>query len=113
MARPARNVIPSGEAAWDGEVDSNFSMLTDTPFPILLAANIGALPTASSYDACLALVGTTSAARLYISNGSSWVLYDPKAAYVADSVAADVATMAADFNSLLSALKTAGLMASS
>ena len=113
MARPERNVIPSGEAAWDGEVDSNFSILTDSPFPLLLAANTGALPTASSYDGCLALVGTTSAARLYISNGSSWVLYDAKAAHLADSTASDVPTMASDFNDLLSALQTAGLMATS
>lgn len=113
MARPTRNVIASGEAAWDGEVDSNFSIMTDTPFPLLLAANTGALPAASSYDGCLALVGTTASARLYISNGTSWVLYDAKSAYVANSTAADVPTMATDLNTLLTALKNAGLMASS
>lgn len=113
MARPTRNVIASGEAAWDGEADSNFALFTEGPFPILLAANTGALPAASSYDACLALVGTTSAARLYISNGTSWNLYDAKAAHLANSTASDAATMAADFNGLLTALQNAGLMATS
>lgn len=113
MARPVRNVIASGEAAWDGEVDSNFSILTDGPFPMALYANVGALPVASSYDACLALVGTSSAARMYKSNGTSWELYDAKAAYLANSTAADAAALATDFNNLLTALKDAGLMASS
>ena len=113
MAKPIRNIIASGEANWDAEADINFSLLTEGPFPILLAANTGALPAAANYDACLALVGTTAAARLYISNGTSWVLYDAKAAYVPNSTATDVPTMATNLNSLLTALKDAGLMAAS
>ena len=111
MARPQRNVIGSAEAAWDGEVDSNFSIITETPFPIASFATVGALPTASSYDDCLAHVQADD--RLYISNGSSWILYDRKSALVADSTASDATQMATDFNLLLAALKTASLMASS
>ncbi len=111
MARPIRNVIGSGEAAWDTEADANFSMLTDTPLPIATFANTGALPAASSYDNCLAHVQADD--RLYISNGSSWTLYDRKSALVADSSASDATQMATDFNTLLAALQTANLMASS
>jgi hypothetical protein len=113
MARPTRNEIAAGEAGWDGEADNNFALLVDGPFPIYLAANTGALPAASGYEACLALVGTSANARLYISNGTSWVLYDPKSVYQADSTAADVAALVADFNTLLTNLKNAGLMATS
>jgi len=111
MARPVRNVIGSGEAAFDGEIDSNHSIVTDTPFPIARYANVGALPAASSYDDCLALVEADG--RIYISNGSTWELYDRKSAFVADSTASDATQMATDFNTLLSALQTAELMASS
>ena len=111
MARPTRNVIASGEAAWDGEVDSNFSIVTDSPFPIASFATTGALPTASSYDDCLAHVQADD--RLYISNGSTWVLYDRKSALVADSTAGDATQMATDFNTLLAALIAANLMNSS
>ncbi len=111
MARPTRNLISSGEAAWDGEVDTNFSIMTDSPFPIASYGNIGALPAASSYDDCLAHVRADD--RLYISNGSSWELYDRKSAFVADSTASDATQMATDFNTLLAALIAADLMASS
>jgi outer membrane murein-binding lipoprotein Lpp len=111
MARPERNVIASGEAAWDGEVDSNFAMLTDAPFPLFLVANTSLLPAAGGYDACLALVGTTANAKLYISNGTSWVAYQ-QAAHQANTTAADVAAMATDFNALLAKLQAAGIMAS-
>ena len=111
MARPTRNVIASGEAAWDGEADSNFSIITESPFPIASYATTGALPTAASYDDCLAHVQADD--RLYISNGSTWELYDRKSALVDDSTATDATQMATDFNELLAALQTANLMASS
>lgn len=111
MARPTRNVIASGEAAWDGEADSNFSIITESPFPIASYATTGALPAASSYDDCLAHVQADD--RLYISNGSTWELYDRKSALVADSTATNATEMAIDFNELLAALIAADLMASS
>lgn len=111
MARPTRNVIASEEAAWDGEVDSNFSIITESPFPIASFATTGALPAASSYDDCLAHVQADD--RLYISNGSTWELYDRKSALVADSTASNATEMATDFNELLAALIAVDLMASS
>lgn len=111
MARPTRNIIASAEAAWDGEVDSNFSIITESPFPIASYATTGALPAASSYDDCLAHVQADD--RLYISNGSSWELYDRKSALVADSTATTATQMATDFNTLLAALIAADLMNSS
>ncbi len=111
MSRPTRNVIASGEAAWDGEADSNFSIITESPFPIASYATTGALPAASSYDDCLAHVQADD--RLYISNGTTWELYDRKSALVADSTATNATEMATDFNELLAALIAADLMASS
>lgn len=114
MARPTRNNIDSGIAAWDGDVDTNFGIILDSPFPIVTAVDFATLIAtfaASSYDDCFAL--TEDDSRLYISNGSIWVLYDRQSALVADSTAGTVAAMAADFNELLDALKASSLMASS
>jgi hypothetical protein len=111
MPRPERDVIGSGEAAWDGETDSNFSIMTETPFPIASYATTGALPAASSYDDCLAHVQADD--RLYISNGATWELYDRKSTFIADSVAVNATQMATDFNTLLAALITNNLMAPS
>ncbi len=111
MARPTRNVIASGEAAWDGETDSNFSLMTESPFPIITVADLATLTStfaAASYDDCLAI--TEDDSRLYISNGSTWELYDRKSALVADSTAVDVTQMATDFNNLLGALQASSLM---
>lgn len=111
MARPQRNVIASGEAAFDGEIDSNFSIATESPFPIVTTATTSTLASsfpAANYDDCLALVEADS--RLYISNGSAWVLYDRKSALVADSSAGDATQMATDFNTLLAALQASNLM---
>lgn len=108
MSRPVRRVIASGIAAWDGDVDANFDAITGAPFPVAQYATTGALPAASSYDQCLALVVDV----LYISNGSTWEVYQ-QSANVPDSTAVTAADMASDFNDLLSALQTAGIMASS
>jgi len=113
MARPALNVIGSGAAAWEADIDDNFSIITETPFPLYWVASSGSLPSASSYADCLAMVGTAGSSRLWHSNGSSWSQYDPEAAYVADSTATDVAGLVSDLNDLLSALQTAGIMATS
>ena len=114
MARPVRDNIASGEAAWDGSVDSNFSIITESPFPIVTVADLSTLTStfaAASYDDCLAI--TEDDSRVYISNGSTWELYDRKSALVADSTATTASDMADDFNDLLSALQTASLMATS
>lgn len=111
MARPTLATIAAGSAAWDADVDDNFSKITEAPFPIVVYANVGALPAASSYDDCFALVGTTTM-ELYLSDGSSWSKYQ-EAAFVADSTATTAAEMATDFNLLLASLITAGIMAPS
>ena len=111
MARPIRRTIASGIAAWDADADHNFSLLTDGPFPMLIADATGDLPSASSYDDCLALVGTTTV-LMYLSNGTTWEVYR-QGAVVADSTAATVADMATDFNELLTSLQDSGLMATS
>ncbi len=112
MARPERNIIGSGIAAIDGDIDANFSLMTESPFPIVITATTSTLASsfpAANYDDCLALV--TADSRLYISDGAVWTLYDRKSLLVADSSAADATQMATDFNTLLAALQTAGLMA--
>jgi len=113
MVRPTRRTISSGTAAWDADSDANFDIITGQPFPMYWVATTGELPTASSYDDCLALVGTSGSARLYISNGSTWELYDNVSAHVPDSTATTASGMATDFNTLLAALIAAGIMAPS
>ena len=113
MARPTLRTISNGIQSWDADTDANFNMITGAPFPMFQVALIGELPLASSYDDCLAIVGTGASARMYISNGSTWELYDSVAANVPDSTATTATDMANDFNDLLSALKAAGIMAPS
>jgi len=105
MARPTRLSIASGIAAWDADADFNFALLTDAPFPLFQVAVVGSLPAASSYDKCLALVGSV----LYISNGTAWSKYQVAATQAA-STATDIPGLVSDFNALLSKLKAAGIM---
>jgi hypothetical protein len=110
MSRPTRRTIAAGIAAWDADTDENFDNLTSTPFPmfqVVAPDDETDLPAASLYDDCFALVDST----LYISNGATWEIYSGVSANVADSTAVTVADMATDFNLLLAALQTAGIMA--
>lgn len=109
MARPVLRVLTAGIAAWDADIDTNFKIITEGPFPMVQYALVGDLPSAATYDNCLALVGTTDP-LMYISNGTTWEVYRQGAA-VADSTAATVADMATDFNELLTSLKDTGIMA--
>lgn len=111
MTRPERYVLEEGTQAWDGEVDSNFEMLTDGPLPLHSEANTTDLNNnfnPADYDECIVSV----AGVLYISDGVSWSVYR-QAANVADSTAVTVSEMATDFNELLTSLKNAGIMATS
>jgi hypothetical protein len=110
MARPTRRTIASGIAAWDADTDENFGLVFDTPYPIVEYALVGDLPAAGSYENCLALVGGDT---LYISNGASWSAYQGTAAAVLDSTATTVSELAIDYNELIDALKTAGIMRTS
>jgi len=107
MARPSKRIIASGVAAWDADVDFNFDLLTGRPLAVVQYDLAAELPTASEYDDCLAMVGST----LYISDGTDWSPYFGESANVADSTATTVEQMATDFNGLLASLQTAGLMA--
>ena len=106
MARPSKRIIASGVAAWDADVDFNFDLLTGAPLPLVQYDLVVDLPTASSFDDCLALVGSV----LYISDGTDWSPYQGTSANVVDSTATTVSQMATDFNVLLAALQTAGIM---
>lgn len=109
--RPERLTIGEGEQSWDAKADLNFEALVEGPFPIHTEATIGDLNTnfpPANYEECIVLVGGV----LYISDGATWGVYI-QAANVPDSTATTVADMATDFNTLLSALQTAGIMATS
>ena len=113
MARPTRRDIESGISAWEADVDENFGKIFDSPLPIAYYPLVGNLPDPADYEQCLAMVDVGADARLYISDGVSWSLYDQQSANVADSTATTVAQMASDFNDLLAALQAAGIMETS
>ena len=111
MARPTRYVLAEGQQGWDAEVDSNFSMITQSPVPFYVASTVIGLGTdfpAEAYVDCIAIVD----GKQYISNGTTWEAYYPVVANVANSVAITTAEMASDFNDLLASLQEAGIMAS-
>jgi hypothetical protein len=113
MARPNTADIDATKTGWVATLNSNFEKVLDTPFPIYLAADLTALNAnnASLYDNCFAILQTDS--RLYISNGSFWILYDAKLDYIADLVpgVATVADIKNTYNSLIADMKAKGMMA--
>lgn len=111
MARPLLNSIAPGLAAWDADVDQNFSLLTESPLPVYVEDTVGELPTASSYEDCIALV--SSDYGIYVSDGVSWENIIPVSDNQANSTATDVAGLVSDINTLLANLIAAGIMASS
>jgi hypothetical protein len=107
--RPERISLSEGTQAWDGEVDANFNMLINAPLPLHFEGSVLDLNTnfpAVNYDDCIVTVSGV----LYISDGAVWSVYRLSAA-VPDTTAVTVSEMATDFNTLLSALRTAGIMA--
>jgi len=116
MARPTRIILESGIAAWDGDIDSLFSLFFDAPFPMQIAVDISAATSAyppASYTDCLLMIGAEGSRRFHTSTGSAWVLYDKLAGFVPDSTATTSTQMATDFNTLLASLQAAGFMATS
>jgi len=82
MARPTPVSINSGNQGWDGDMDDNFDILTQAPFPIYESASITSLATlqstfpAAAYDRCFIWINlTTYGYTLCWSNGTSWVTY--------------------------------------
>jgi hypothetical protein len=104
MPRPTTTPIAADQAGWDATIDDNFDVLVGGPFPIKEYANFAALPAAGADNArCVAAL--TDEHRLVISTGAAWLRLPSMAAAQADSVAADVATIVADFNALLAKLR--------
>ena len=69
MARPSPNAISSGLSSWDTDIGDNFDLIFETPLPLARYASVGALPTASDYEDCIAIVEGTG---LYYCDGSTW-----------------------------------------
>lgn len=70
MARPTRKTVDSGLEGWDAEMDDNFEVILDTPFPPAEYANAAALPSAALYEGCIARVLDEDI--LYVERGGSW-----------------------------------------
>lgn len=87
MSRPINKDIPQGMQSWDAELRDDLRQLYKTPVPLpngeyLLASgstegsaytSVGSLPSASSYDGCLAAVDDGGDWTPYFSNGTAWV----------------------------------------
>lgn len=71
MAKPAITPIDSAVEAWDQAINDALDVLSDGPIPIKEYADAASLPTASSYDECLAFTSDTK--TLWKSNGTVWI----------------------------------------
>ena len=103
------------KTGWVTTLNSNTTKILDTPFPIFLPADKATLDaiTPALYTGCFAIVATDS--RLYISDGSSWLLYDAKLDFIADmnpgvSTITDIKNA---YNALLADMKSKNMMATS
>ncbi len=113
MARPTITEMDVTKTGWVATLNSNFAKILDTPFPIYLAPDKATLDTINPalYINCYALIATDS--RLYISDGSTWELYDAKLVFIADmnpgvSTITDIKNA---YNALLADMKSKGMMA--
>lgn len=115
MSRPEIAEMCVTKSGWVTTLNSNFTKILDTPFPIYLAADTNALDdnNPALYVNCFAVVATDS--RLYTSDGSSWNLYDIVLDFIADmnpgvSTIEDIKNT---YNSLLADMQNKGMMATS
>jgi len=69
MARPTHTTIISGEENWESDVNDNLGLIFTTPVPLGEYAT-ASLPTANSYDRCLAV--DTDKNRLVYSTSTEW-----------------------------------------
>lgn len=98
MARPTRTIIENGQEAWDADVNDNFQIVFDQPFPpveVVDLATLNATYPANMFDTCLAVV-TTPSVQYYYSDGATWVPFptgDPFAIH--DNVAGEINAVAA------------------
>lgn len=114
MPKPNTALISQGTESWDAVLNDNFKVLgrTGDPVPVPEFANEGALPTAATFTRCVAAVNNAQGWTLYLSNGAAWVPMARRSQAVPDSAAADVPSLVADFNTLLSALRASGVVES-
>jgi hypothetical protein len=115
MARPEADELDVTKAGWVATLNSNFELVLDAPFPIYLAADKATLDaiTPGLYVNCFALVATDS--RLYISDGTSWNLYDAKLDFMANlnTGTATLNDIKTAYNDLIADMKAKGMMATS
>lgn len=112
MPKPNTVPVSQGTESWDTIINDNFKVLgrTGDPVPVPEFASEGALPAASAFTRCIAIVNNAQGWTIYLSNGSSWVPMARRALAVPDSIAADLASLVSDFNTLLSALRASGVI---
>jgi len=80
MTRPEHVAINSGDQGWDGDMDDNFDVVFDAPFPPHEhtgdETDLASTFAAASHDRCLVWVDhTTYGWVLYYSDGTNWRLY--------------------------------------
>lgn len=79
MARPIPDIITQGIEGWDAEVNSNFDIIFDGPFPPKVFTTFAGLPAAGSFDNCLALVVEAGKKQqLFLSDGTNWIAVNPR-----------------------------------
>lgn len=115
MTRPSTVPVDAASTGWVGRLNSNFQKLIDLPVPLYMAADQTALDANNPglYANCLAILQTDK--RIYRSNGTAWVLYDTKLAFVApvDTGTISFADLKTAYNNLLTDMRAKGLMAAS
>jgi len=115
MARPSLVDIDVTKTGWVADLNTNFEIILDGPFPIYLAADKATLDaiTPGLYVNCFALVATDS--RLYLSDGTSWNLYDTKLDFMANlnTGTATLNDIKTAYNDLIADMKAKGMMATS
>ena len=122
MARPERNNIQSGLAAWDADVEENFEILFDNPIPLpenttsRTMAQVDSAYAPASYDRCFIAQnvsdGDLSGYYLLFSNGSDWLVCARQVADQSDAAGWADGTAEGDFNALLALLREAGILKS-
>ena len=115
MSRPTITEMDVTKTGWVATLNTNFGKVLDAPFPIYLAADKATLDaiTPALYVNCIAIVATDS--RIYISDGSSWNLYDSKLDFVANlnPGSATLNDIKDAYNALIADMKAKGMMATS
>lgn len=115
MARPALVLIDAQNSGWVSRLNVNFQKLLDLPFPIFFPADLTELDTyyPGLYAGCLAVL--QSDYKIYKSNGATWQLYDTKLSFIANlnTGSCTLADIKNTYNSLLSDMRSKGMMATS